>query len=149
MLKKSFNDEQMKNDLAVKLSKLCFKHPSLVIYLNGPIGAGKTSLVRAFLQANDYVGKVNSPSFGLLNVYELNAIVVHVDLYRFDNFNAPELLMLDEYLHDAIYIIEWSSNAAVNSLPKSDLEIDISYNDNESRMYAINSDNEKLIALLD
>ncbi len=99
----------------------------IVIYLQGPVGVGKTSLLRAVLQVAGYMDVVQSPSYGLLNVYDIHPPIVHCDLYRFDRFNAPELLMLECYQDQGIYMIEWASQAEPHCLPDPNLIIDISF----------------------
>lgn len=114
------------NDFAPMLWKM-ISCGGIVIYLQGPVGVGKTSLLRAVLQAAGYMDVVQSPSYGLLNVYDIHPPLVHCDLYRFDRFNVPELLMLEYYQDQGIYMIEWASQAEPNCLPDPHLIIEISF----------------------
>ncbi|MFZ4509126.1 MAG: tRNA (adenosine(37)-N6)-threonylcarbamoyltransferase complex ATPase subunit type 1 TsaE, partial [Fimbriimonas sp.] len=56
--------------------------PGDLFLLEGELGAGKTTLVRGFLNELGWTGAVRSPTFTLLNLYETNPPVLHADLYR-------------------------------------------------------------------
>lgn len=78
--------------------------PGDVVELHGPLGAGKTTLVRGILQARGWAGAVRSPSFNLLSVYDLEPPVAHLDLYRIE---SPEGIGLEDLLDTHIIFIEW------------------------------------------
>ena len=80
-----------------------------VIALDGPLGAGKTTLVRALVAGlgGDPAG-VSSPTFTLLNRYEARLPVVHVDAYRLQGPAALGGLGFDELAEDGIGIVEWA-----------------------------------------
>lgn len=84
------------------------------IHLQGDLGAGKTTLVRGFLRGRGYRGRVKSPTYTLVEPYELGGLrIFHFDLYRMHS--ADELLELgfQDYLEDdAIILIEWPEKAA-------------------------------------
>ena len=77
----SLPDEAATLALGAKLSKLL--KPGWVVYLRGDLGAGKTTLVRGLLRALGYEGRVKSPTYTLLESYDLSRFILqHYDLYR-------------------------------------------------------------------
>lgn len=103
------------------------KSPSIV-YLIGELGAGKTTFVRGFLRAFGYTGRVKSPSYTIVEHYQIDEqSVYHVDLYRLQSENELEFLGFRDYLaEDAIFFIEWPENAA-SLLPAADVTITIEF----------------------
>ena len=136
------------NKIALAFCRLFDSHKNLIIYLYGDVGAGKTTLVRSILRALGYAGKVQSPSYSVMNIYDLTLSFIHVDLYRFDGFDAPELLLLDEYIDNAIYFIEWPDHAQEGILPKCDLSIHILSNSDQARAYSFFSPHSDILELL-
>jgi tRNA threonylcarbamoyladenosine biosynthesis protein TsaE len=96
----------------------------LVIYLRGDLGAGKTTLVRALLQALGYSGRVKSPTYTLLEQYEAGGLHLrHFDLYRFQDEEEWEAAgFRDEFDGRNVCLIEWPEKAA-DLLPQADIEI--------------------------
>ncbi len=83
-----------------------------VILLEGQLGSGKTTLVRAMCCELGVVSDVTSPTFGYVNTYEGDGIRIHhFDLYRLAGSEEFEVQGFTEYLHDsrALVVIEWSA----------------------------------------
>jgi len=80
------------------------------ITLSGPLGAGKTSIARGLLGALGLEGEAPSPSFAIVQPYDLPEVrlpVLHVDLYRLDDPAELDELGLDEARRDSLLVVEW------------------------------------------
>ena len=88
-----------------------------IIALDGPLGAGKTTLVRALVaELGGDPAEVASPTFTLLYRYEARIPVVHVDAYRLQGPAALGGLGFDEFAEDGIGIVEWAERV-LTALP--------------------------------
>lgn len=105
----------------------------MVIWLDGDLGAGKTTLVRALLRELGYVGPVKSPTYTLVEVYVVSSIYwYHFDFYRFSDPEEFSDAGLDEYFRDdAICLVEWPEKAA-GYVPPADLALVFRFPDNAS-----------------
>lgn len=91
----------------------CIQPPALV-YLQGPLGAGKTTFVQGFLREMGYQESVKSPTFTLVETYDVgNISIAHFDLYRLKSVDELEAIGFRDYLEaDTICFIEWPDKAA-------------------------------------
>lgn len=102
--------------------------PNLTIYLHGDLGAGKTTLVRGLVHALGYAGKVKSPTYTLVESYEIsnevcNFNLYHFDLYRFNDEEEWDAAGFRDYFNaQSVCLIEWPEKAE-NILPTPDMNV--------------------------
>lgn len=99
-----------------------------VLHLSGPLGAGKTTLARGFLHGLGHTGRVRSPTFTLLEPYELQGRPVsHLDLYRLGDPGELDFLGIGDLLGPgAILLVEWPEKGG-DRLPRADLALALDY----------------------
>lgn len=117
-------DEEATQRLGSRLAGIVA--PGLRIYLRGPLGAGKTTLVRALLHALGHAGRVKSPSYTLVEPYTISSLYLyHFDFYRFQDPNEwIDSGFRELFASDAICLVEWPDKAA-GLLPNPDLSVAI------------------------
>lgn len=100
----------------------CIAKRGIVIFLQGELGAGKTTFVRGFLRSLGYEGPIRSPTFALVESYQINhQHIHHFDFYRINDAEEVEYLGLNDYFtSDAICLVEWPEKAH-SLLPKPNI----------------------------
>ncbi len=122
--------EQLVNEAATvaagrRLGSVC--KAGATIFLEGDLGAGKTTFCRGFLRAFGYSAAVKSPTYTLVEPYELERVLLyHFDLYRLGHAEELEYMGIRDYFSgDSIALIEWPERGA-GVLPSPDLRVRIS-----------------------
>jgi tRNA threonylcarbamoyladenosine biosynthesis protein TsaE len=84
-----------------------------LVFLSGEMGTGKTTLARGILRGLGFTGAVKSPTYTLIEPYEVNGIrIYHFDFYRIESAEELEYLGLDDLLGErAIKLVEWPERA--------------------------------------
>jgi tRNA threonylcarbamoyladenosine biosynthesis protein TsaE len=135
--------------LGARLARAC--PPSCILYLVGELGAGKSTLARGFLHALGHSGAVRSPTYTLVEPYELSQRqVYHLDLYRLADPEELEFLGLRDWLmEDAILLVEWPQRGA-GILPAADLTVTINYagQARDVRLVAASTKGQEIVAAL-
>jgi tRNA threonylcarbamoyladenosine biosynthesis protein TsaE len=100
--------------------------PGLVVFLNGNLGAGKTTLVRGILHGLGHRQAVKSPTYNLVEIYNFSRLYLyHFDFYRFNDPYEWEEAGFREYFNaHSICLIEWPEKAS-GLLPEADMTINL------------------------
>ena len=115
-------DEQATLRFGARLVELALSDE--VVVLRGDLGAGKTTLVRGFLAALGHEGHVRSPTYTLVEPYEIGGKrIYHLDFYRIADPRELTYLGFDELVAEsAVKLIEWPEMAG-DKLPAPDVEV--------------------------
>lgn len=113
--------------IALKLANCCPKNKRFVVFLSGELGIGKTYFVRAFLKHLGYTEAVKSPTYTLIESYDIaSTVIFHLDLYRLQTpYEIFDIGLHDDFNRPAIWLIEWPERALA-FLPKPDIVCDFS-----------------------
>jgi len=123
-------DEAATSKIAAQLAQVFM---SGVVYLVGGLGAGKTTFTRAWLHAKGHIGAVKSPTYTLVEPYQIQGQpVFHFDLYRLNDPFELELMGIRDYFddHNALLLVEWPQKGEP-VIPPADLQITLRIADDE------------------
>lgn len=113
-------------------------HPGIgqaLVELHGTLGAGKTTFVRHLLRALGVEGRIKSPTYAVVEPYELpgGTMAAHFDFYRFDDpREALDAGLRDTLAEAGLRLVEWPEKAA-GLLPVPDLRLSITIADDDTR----------------
>ena len=128
------NSEHETIILAKSLAKIIPQN--IIVYLQGELGAGKTTLVRGFLQGVGFNKAVRSPTYTLVEPYdELEIPIYHFDLYRLQNPEELEYIGIRDFIaKQGICFFEWPEKG-VGILPPADLSIKLLVQNDKREVY--------------
>jgi tRNA threonylcarbamoyladenosine biosynthesis protein TsaE len=139
-------DDMAMRALGARLAAAC--QGRIVIYLDGDLGAGKSTLARGFIKARGYSGHVKSPTYTLVESYQTaNGIIYHLDLYRLSDPEELEFIGIrDIFSGDATCLLEWPEKGQ-GLLPSPDLLVRIQHlaQGRQVSIEAVNEDSEDII----
>ena len=119
-------------ELAQEISKIKTDR-SIIVFLEGELGAGKTTFTKGILKGFNYKELVKSPTYNIVEIHETDKYkVFHFDLYRITEPIELEEIGIEEYLKElkSVSIFEWPKNGK-GTLPSADFNVQISYKDND------------------
>ena len=117
------------------------------ILLDGPLGVGKTTLVRGMMRELGIAGPVRSPTYNLVHEYHTSPPVAHADLYRLSTGDEVATLGLEELLSRSVLVLEWPDRAPA-VLPKDALVVRMEFAADEARKLALRAGGPQSAGLL-
>lgn len=141
-IRKQLDSQEALEAFAARLGKL--RPAPLVLYLQGPLGAGKTTFCRGLLRGSGYEGIVKSPTYTLVEPYAYagDAMCYHFDLYRLADPEELEFTGSRDYFSEhSVCLVEWPEKAA-GFLPRADIVCLLSYS-GDGRMLEMRAETER------
>ena len=118
-----------------KLGKLFSKELKYgdIVLLYGDLGSGKTTFVKGILKGYNFNDEVTSPTFSLINEYEANKKVIHIDCYRETNIERWVNIGIEDYFNNSnIVIIEWPE-ILEKIIPDNAIKVQLKHVDDNTR----------------
>lgn len=137
-LKKILNNEEDTSNLSIELIEYL---KGKVVFLNGSLGAGKTTFVKHFAKNLGFDDQISSPTFSIVNNYLCKDLkITHFDLYRINSEDELEMTGFFDILKDkdTTFFIEWAEKFNLKNYIKNFVEININILDNNSREFILN-----------
>jgi tRNA threonylcarbamoyladenosine biosynthesis protein TsaE len=108
-----------------------------VVYLDGQLGAGKTTLCRGIMRAFGHSGAVKSPTYTLVEPYEFeNVMLFHFDLYRLGDAEELEFMGIRDYFQqESVCLIEWPGRGE-GAIPRADIVLSLAVEGEGRRLTA-------------
>jgi tRNA threonylcarbamoyladenosine biosynthesis protein TsaE len=143
-------DEAACAAFAQRLAEVSALRPDTFIALDGPLGAGKTTFVRHLLRALGVVGRIKSPTYAVLEPYDVNGLAVsHFDFYRFaDPREWADAGFRDVFAAPGLKLAEWPDHAGA-LLPLPDWRVELDPQDGNRRrvtVHALTTHGQQLLA---
>ena len=136
------------------IDQYCFQHGVVSLFLRGDLGMGKTTMTRGLLEGAGYFGKVKSPTYTIVEPYELAEVQInHFDLYRLGDPEELEFMGVRDYFElpeggqdKQLCILEWPDRG-LGFLPEPDIELALTLN-GQGRMCRVSAEKSVLTALV-
>jgi tRNA threonylcarbamoyladenosine biosynthesis protein TsaE len=130
------DDETAMLELGAAAGRVTVASGPVIVHLEGPLGAGKTTFARGFLRGAGYQGRVKSPTYTLMEPYSVESgEIVHLDLYRLADPEELEFLGLRDMSGGTVtLLIEWPEKGR-GHLPPADISCRIAYAGNGRQLH--------------
>jgi len=122
--------------LGIEFSKIVSK--GTIVLLNGDLGSGKTTFAKGVLKGLNYAEEVTSPTYTLINEYNADYNVIHIDCYREKNINRwLNIGLIDYFTTENILFIEWPENIKDILLSRSVISLNFEIKGLDERLIAM------------